>query len=202
MKWNVAMRRPLLIILAVVLTCTTLSGVPVDAASSRHSTMQYSQDPLTFRYPTGWRVDHYTEVSSFTSSLVYLSNQKMHAPCTTANDSGGIQTRCGWPLAKLGSKGVLVEWTVGGGPVPQGFSIKGFPGELQTIDGHLAKIQVSRPGLCSSIGGQETVGATVADGSIPNNYYTFTACIRGPNLASAKSEVMASLLSTKFSKDG
>jgi hypothetical protein len=147
-------------------------------------------------------VDHYTEVTSFTTSLAYLSNQKMHAPCTTTTNSVGIQTRCTLPVDKLDPKGVLAQWTVGGGPEPEGFSVEDLPGRSRLIDGHMAKIQVSRPGLCSSIGGQESATANVADGSNPDNYYTFTACFRGPNLASTTKEVMALLLSTKFSKDG
>jgi hypothetical protein len=68
------------------------------------------------------------------------------------------------------------------------------------IGGHPSRVQVSQPGICRSIGGLETVSAEVASATVPdNNYYSFTACLRGPHLASTSHQVMASLLSTKFS---
>ena len=62
-----------------------------------------------------------------------------------------------------------------------------------------AKVQVIRPGSCDAIGGQETINAVVEE-AVPDNYYSFTACIRGPNLARTTTWVTAFLRSTQFSK--
>ena len=158
---------------------------------------EYDQSPLKFTYPASWRdVEHYTEMTSFSSVIVFLSNQKLHAPCTTTRNPGGSSTHCGWPVTTLISGGVLAEWSASGSP---SWTIDDAKGKTHTIGGMTAKVQVIRPGSCDAIGGQETINAVVEE-AVPDNYYSFTACIRGPNLARTTTWVMAFLRSTQFSK--
>ena len=84
-----------------------------------------------------------------------------------------------WPVTTLISGGVLAEWSASGSP---SWTIDDAKGKTHTIGGMTAKVQVIRPGSCDAIGGQETINAVVEE-AVPDNYYSFTACIRGPNLA-------------------
>ncbi len=80
------------------------------------------------------------------------------------------------------------------------------------IDGLPAKVQVTAHGTCwaavvtlgtnssiqkqAAIGSQETISAVVP-ARIPNNFLTFNACIRGPDLTKLSKSVMEFLRSTK-----
>jgi hypothetical protein len=70
-----------------------------------------------------------------------------------------------------------------------------------TVGGLPAREQVSRPGLCSSIGADETIVVDAAR-TVPYNYYAMTACLRGPDLTQAASQVQRMLASTTFTGSG
>jgi hypothetical protein len=152
----------------------------------------YRQNPLSFTYPASWNVEHYSERSSFSDLIVELSSQPMHDPCA-ATSSGSGQV-CRLPVTELRQGSVLVEWAGNGFP---GWTLEKAPGVAQSIGGRPARVEISRPGTCQSIGAQETINAFIAMAT-PDNYYSFTACIRGPDVAGTASSVLRSLRSTKF----
>ena len=79
---------------------------------------QFNNQYLRFEYPASWTAETYKEVSSFTDSLVFLSNRELHAPCVSLGNSGGYT--CSYPLSRLGYDGVLVNgWPTAlpGGPL-------------------------------------------------------------------------------------
>lgn len=172
-----------------------ITAIPAEATSSHHDTEHYNQRGLQFEYPSSWRAAHFEDQSSFTALLVVLSNQKMRSPCIRTKVSVGVQISCGrWGVARLDARGVLVEWFVGSALPGNGVSLG--PGLPMTIDGLPARAQIARPGDCRSIGGQETI--TVFIPTNQTSWYSMSACIRGPNLASTVRSVRALLLSTKF----
>jgi hypothetical protein len=155
----------------------------------------YSQNPLSFAYPASWTVAHYDERTSFSDLIVELSSQPMHDPC--APTSTGSRHVCLFPVTELRDDAVLVEWSGNGFP---GWTIEKAPGVTQTIGSRPARVQISRPGTCHSIGAQETITAFIAM-KVPDNYYSFTACIRGPDVTATARAVLKSLRSTKFLND-
>ena len=188
-RYQVTLRR--LLALSGAAGAIFSTGVLMVGASTPNR--EYDQGPLRFTYPHSWRdVEHYTELTNFSSVIVFLSNQKLHAPCTRTKTPEVSSTHCGWPVSRLKPDGILAEWSTSGSP---SWTIDDAPGTLQMIGG----VQVTCPGSSQAIGGQETISAVVKE-SVPNNYYSFMACMRGPNLARTTSSMMASLRSTQFSK--
>src|SRR3954453_24116352 len=58
-------------------------------APSRSDTL--NNDGLAFNYPPAWRAVHYEATSSFTYLITYLSDQRLHSPCTSHKVSGGTE---------------------------------------------------------------------------------------------------------------
>lgn len=164
-------------------------------------------------FPVGWHVlEHEASLTSQSNSIMYVSNQPIHFTCTTTTQRPGVtDTQCGGPLTRLKPNGVLLRWDANGFP---GWNINndGGQGRSLTIDGLPAKVQITPHGTCwaavvtmgtnssmqkqADIGSQETISAVVS-ARIPNNYLTFNACIRGPDLTRLSKWVMESLRSTK-----
>ena len=180
-----------------------------DSGSSDH----VYGDLIKASFPAGWHVlEHGASLSSQSNSIVYASNQPIHFTCTTtAQGPEATVTQCHGPLTRLKSNGVLLRWDNNGDP---GRMIETYLGQGRplTIDGLPASVQITPNGTCyaavsipgtnsimqkqEAVGSQETISAVVA-GRVPNNYLTFNACIRGPDLSSLTRSVMASLRSTK-----
>ena len=146
---------------------------------------------LSFDHPRAWRESRYEETSSFYLLIVYLSNERLHPPCTTTPTNGGVLTRCGDPIARLAPGGVLVSW----GNV--GFPHTGpeIPHPNSRINGLPASVKVERPGNCGRIGGDETITADVARPL--GNHYEMVACLRGPNVSGNAALVRRMLALTK-----
>lgn len=148
---------------------------------------------LGFEHPACWATVHYRETSSSSSSLVDLSNQQMHNPCKQVfRPKTGIV--CTWPLGRMKARGVLVMWSTNGSP---GWTLAKAPGRSITVGGREAHEQVARPGLCSSIGGQESISVDIAAAST-SNYDAMTACLRGPGLTQTVAEVNRMLSSASW----
>jgi hypothetical protein len=148
----------------------------------------YDGNGLRFEHPACWTPVHHDEVSTVSTSLIDLSNEPMHHPCTT-NQFSSV---CGWPLTKLSSEGVLVRWSSNGSP---GWHLG--PGTPLTVGGLPASEQVSQPGICSSIGADETITVEVAF-TPASDYYSLWACLDGPDVTQAASQVQRMLASTTF----
>jgi hypothetical protein len=170
-----------------------------DAASTSNSGQltNYRDSNLVLKVPATWRAEHFDEVSSFTASLVDLSNQRMHKPCTTRHVNDGIETRCGWPLRALRPGGVLVRWEQDGFPVPRTWRFSDQPGRPMRVDGRAARRTVGRPGDCAQVGATEMVRTDIKR-PIAGNYYRVTACLRGPGLPELEEQVEAMLASAEL----
>ena len=162
---------------AVVATCSASDVVAYDGVGVR------------FSHPACWTAVHFDDMSSFSTSIVDLSNEPLVSPCTTTTGGSDTSMTCGWPLAHLDADGVLVRWSSNGDP---GWSLAGQPGTSLTLAGAPAREQVERPGTCGAIGADETIAVDVAL-SAPSDYDAVTACLRGPDLFSETAEVQRML---------
>jgi len=175
-------------------TASTASTNPASTCDSPSTWAIYDGNGLRFDYPTCWTPVHNDEVSTFSTSLVDLSNEPMQDPCTTTASS----SECGWPLTNLVTDGVLVRWSSNG---TLGWSLQQDPGTSLTVGGLAAREEVSQPGDCGSIGADETIAVEAAR-TAPDNYYAMTACLRGPDLTQTASQVQQMLTSTTFINSG
>jgi hypothetical protein len=182
--------------LALLAALLVIPSVATGGSTKSPTLKHYADSEISFRYPSDWRVSHYTENSSFSSSIVFLSNQKLHAPCRSFKVPVGLETTCGQPLKRLARNGVLLTWTADGTPT---FSIQSVPGIAGKIGGLSARLEVDHPGECRDIGAGVTVTAVAVRGApADNNFFELIACLRGPNLKSATDQVGALLRSTTF----
>lgn len=154
-------------------------------------TKSFNNGYLQFRYPGCWTAVSYTEVSSFSSSIVYLSDQTTHPPCHAIANG----TSCGWPVDKLAAGHVLVQWSTNGFP---GWTLSKAPGSSTTVGGRQAREDVSKPGQCSFIGADETISAAVTRPAAADNWYGMTACLRNPGDTQAMTEVQQMLSTVTF----
>ena len=146
---------------------------------------------LSFDHPAAWRESMYQDSGSFYDLIVYVSNQRLHAPCATTHTGKGILTTCGEPISRLTAGGVLVSW----GNV--GFPHVGpeIPHPNARIDGRPATIEIQRPGDCGRIGGDETITADIARPH--GNHFEMVACLRSPNVPDNETLVRRMLAMTK-----
>ncbi len=161
------------------------------AVTSEGLDRSYSSDGGTFRYPSAWRLSTYSEVSSFSTLVAFLSTDATHDPCVRALGS----VSCSSPLNELGPAGVLVSWNIVGFPGQRG--IANVPGSPTTIDGRPArqqiKTQVAGGTTCAQMGASEEVDVSVAVSS-PNDasdLWEMTACVAGPGAAKAVSTALS-----------
>jgi hypothetical protein len=168
-------------------------GLPRAATPIRHFSAGQAFGPLSFQYPAAWSPSYYRFDTSFADVIVYLSNAKLHAPCTTKNNLGDITTTCQDPIRVLPAGGVLTTWSIVGYPHPG----PEIPHPNTTINGQPASIAVTKPGDCSHIGAQETVTAEI--GRPIGNHFEVVACLRGPNVAGNEALVRQMLASTRSS---
>jgi hypothetical protein len=170
---------------------------------------------LALSFPPGWHVVEQVEAlssMSMSNSVVSASDQVFHLNCITTTprmgSTGGV---CRATPLRLRPNGVLEQWDQDGFP---GWSIdeSGIRGRSTTIDGLPALVSVTPDGTChaalealgtiafernqEAVGGDETITAVVSARE-PGNFFTFSACIRGPNVAGLTNVVMASLRSAR-----
>jgi hypothetical protein len=161
-----------------------------------HPESVYNGEGVRFKHPSCWTATSFAEVSSFSDSLVDLSNQPMHDPCTrtTSPSGGGLETECGWPLTSLDPGGILVRWSSDGSPT---WRIENQPGTSLTVAGRPAREQITEPGDCGSIGADETISVEV-ERTVQDNFYEMMACFQGPDLKETASQVQEMIDSTTF----
>jgi hypothetical protein len=176
--------------LLLTVAVTAMCAPSIDAAVRGGAVDSFRNDFLVFRYPSAWTSYEFPLPGSLHfHPMVYVSTQPGHNPCRQRANA----TICGWPIERLRANGVLIVWENRGMP---GWSLASAPGRAVRVGGRSAKSAIARPGVCSSIGADETV--QVAIGRSNSNWTAFTACLRGPDLAARKREVDALLASTRF----
>jgi hypothetical protein len=162
------------------------TAIPPSACTSS-GTHSYSGDGIAFAYPSCWEAATYNEPNSFDSYLIDLSSQPLHDPCQTINSPGGGQeSECSWPVEQLRPAGIVVVWGQGNMP---GWTIAKQPRKAVTVAGQPAREQVSGPGNCSSIVGDEEIDVSIQDPTIDNGFYFMSACLREPDLATMEAQV-------------
>jgi hypothetical protein len=188
---TLALRSAAAVALAVIAATVAGCGSAPKASGSSGAGATFRNHFLVFGYPSVWKpaVFKITGTLHF-SPMVYLSSQPVHHPCHSQQSA----TVCGWPLDRLRPGGTLIVWENRGFP---GWSLRTTQGTSVRIGGRQAKQTVTRPGQCAAIGADETIAVAI-ERPVPDNWTAFTACLRGPGLASTVREVDALLASTKF----
>ena len=167
-------------------------GIGASASRWDQKLSQFDNELVRFNYPSSWTADTFPkpDISMFSSAMVSLSNEAMHAPCVR----DGSTVTCSLPLTGLGSGGVLVVWSADAFP---GWTLAREPGRPVSVNGHAGKeSSVSGRGSCV-IGTQEDITLVVARIATAN-YYEMDACLRGPDLARERSDIQAMIASTKI----
>lgn len=151
------------------------------------------RDRLHFRYPVGWYENHGSFVSSFTNLVVSVSNQPLHDPCQPTAPSG---FRCGAGIDGLGAGGMIAEWRANGFP---GWRFDDQPGVGLQVDGRTAKLKEGATvANCGQVQADYGLAVLIERTEAADNYYAFTGCMRGPDIAAERATVLAILSSVHF----
>lgn len=153
---------------------------------------------IRFAYPQSWHALAYTTPDLLSRSMIYLSTEALHDPCTSTTHGAATSITCDWPASSIGPNGVLAVWLLGGKP---GWRLAAVPGTPTRIGGRPARIAKSTSGAeydnCRRIGADEVVTAWVARRA-PNDNYVFIACFRGPDLQTLEHQAHVLLASTRL----
>jgi len=133
---------------------------------------------MSLRYPSCWTLSNYTEGSTMTTVIAFLSNQPMHQPCTTTHSGISTTVRCGFPVKTLKHGGVLVTFIEGGMP---GWTIADETGQRFVVDHRVARETVTLKPYGSLHATEEI--SIFMDRGIPDNYYELAAYFRNPGVA-------------------
>jgi hypothetical protein len=172
-------------VFVVMVSCTGGSGNEVPHEPRVFAAGDEFQN-LRFVYPASWTARRYSEQSSFSTLIVYLSNQTMVAPC-----QGGA---CGLPVKRLEPAGVLAWWSEKGRP---GWTFdKNAKGQPLVVGGRRSRLSI-KPG-CHELGGQVYESVVIERPDAADNWYEFDVCIRGPGVSQVETQVRALLDSVTF----
>jgi hypothetical protein len=192
----VKVSRPVRRLLAVFAVAAAAAGVlSVTLRAQQPPVGVFGNGFVTFHYPAAWASSSWTKQELHFDPMVYLSTERaQHDPCRTSASATGKTVSCGWPIDRLSSNGVLVQWENRGSP---GVRVATFPGEKLRVDGRVARLSVQRPGRCGGVGADETISVAIAR-PLAGNWTQVDACLRGPRLASLEQQVRALLASARF----
>ena len=189
-------RRPLAnaargLLLAAVAAAVAGCGASAASTGKAAQLASFRNAFVEFTYPSTWAASEPAAGGALhVQPMVYLSVQRTSDPCRTQ----GATVACGWPIRHLRPGGVLIEWENRGYP---GWTLASMPGTALSIDGRPARRVVSRPGICGTIGADESVQIAVAR-PLPDNWTAVTACLRGPNIEASEDKLAALLASARF----
>jgi hypothetical protein len=183
---------------------TPVGSAPLGPHDLTSRSFAVGVDQVTFTYPSTWKARQYlNDRTSFSQSVVFVSSQSLHDPCTTSHSTppGPLQsTVClGYAVRRLGSDGVYLEWSYDGAPGPAGGGPSTYPGSPVTVGGQPGIIDILRPGGCVSAGGSESIDVVVDPES--NSGWYAQACLSGPDLNKSYSQFLSLLESTRFSPE-
>jgi hypothetical protein len=152
---------------------------------------------IRFGYPAEWGALTSSDGGLIVRSLIWLSTEPFHEPCTSTTEGDRTTVLCGTPVSSLRPNGVLLRWSLGG---TQGSNLDNVPGAPAIIGGWQARIQVLTSGVsfdgCRQLGGDEAIDARAARPG--GGFYFLLACLRGPDLATLRIEVANVLASARF----
>jgi hypothetical protein len=155
----------------------------------------YQSPSLSFRYPKGWSTRAFRDdpPGSFSTTLLYISNQPMNDPCTKTVRSGATSYRCeGWPVNALQAGEVLAKWSANGFPM---WDFSQVQGQWFSVGGRQAKL-VTDQKSCGRLDADQEFSVIIP--TFPSNYYEFDACFRDPGADANAQAVMALLRTVRF----
>lgn len=165
------------------------------AARKGVATKRFSGYGIRFRYPVSLRAYRYQHSSSFSSSIVYLSNVRLHNPCVARRSATSAHISCTTPTRHLPPKSVLIEWSENGSP---GWTFSRAHGTRTRIGGRPAKTSISRD-TCG-VDANVLVDAIISIPSASDDWDEMRACIRGPHVKVLERVADRILDSVTFSK--
>ncbi len=127
---------------------------------------------------------HFNLLSTFSTSLVYLSNQPM--ACGQPASSHSCDS---WPVRALDPGGIVLRWSANGFP---GWTLAQASGRAVTVDGRAAKISTHRTVCPRSLGADHQISVVISRKTV-NNWYELDGCFRDPGATTALAEVRALL---------
>jgi hypothetical protein len=169
------------------------------AASSAIATTAFDRAGFHTRYPSNWSQLHQETQASIGTSLDWLSNQTMSEPCVRTSSGTGATVTCGLPIKHLAPRGTLVEWSRVDGPLkPDSSTLTQLEGKDLLVGGQPAKLTTSKASApeCGDIGATQVMRATIIVNQVTQ--YNMRACLRGPDLARAQSQIRHMLRETSF----
>jgi hypothetical protein len=156
-------------------------------------TSRFTGYGITLDYPSAWNRSSFEVVSSFFRQFLFLSTATLADPCDRTPSSVSCTRQA---VAGLGPDGILVIWSSDGFP---GWSFDATAGSANPVGGRTATLTASpADDACRAIGGEELMVATIPIPDVRWDWHEMRACLRGPDLASLRSEVRAMLGSVRW----
>jgi len=177
---------------------------PMPSLTPEASPVADSVDGISFERPVSWTRKQPNVFDPINDGpLIYLSTDPLLPECATAlgqprNAPDSQGRACDRPLTSLSPNGVLVTWesTRILEPITDP-NRDPTASPLITIDGIDTALHVAFPGTCVAIGGDETITTTIPIGQpTPVTNLAVVACLRGPDIGTAESQLRAMLEST------
>jgi hypothetical protein len=157
---------------------------------------------ITFDYPSHLHVDPIPVDEHYVQIIGYVSNERLHPPCTTTHIAGETTTRCGMPVKHLSPGGVLVAWSFNVAPGGGRDLMSSMPGVATVVAGRPAKLYIaSNPTTvnndCYGLGAARFVKASVRPPGANNATLFMLACLDRRAL-SQQPAIVAMLNSVRF----
>jgi hypothetical protein len=204
-RWAAPVIAAAAVLLAVVATVAGIGLTRHDSPATHQTapppapaTISFTGGGLSFDYPTNWMKEVYQDPETFSTSIVFLSNQPLRTPCTTHNYPDGSGERsCGATIAvpHLKPDGIVLVWQAVDGPGP----FRNRLGQQTTVAGRPAKTRaIAADKNCSDIGGSTTLTIAIAGpANLPDKstYFYMYACL-GPVNQQANQAAVHHMLAT------
>ncbi|OAI39853.1 hypothetical protein AYO39_02385 [Actinobacteria bacterium SCGC AG-212-D09] len=176
---------------------STLSVVllAVGCGSGGSTLRRFSGDGVSFAYPATWHARTYEATSSFSTSVVYLSPQRLHPPCITRHLTYNTTITCHQPVGRLQPGSMLASWSTQTWP---GWTFTRAQGTLLPVGGRPAKVNVTHESC--GVGADELMEVVIAiPGSAQTDgWYQLDACISGPGTSARERQVRELLRTVRF----
>jgi hypothetical protein len=161
-------------------------------------TTRFSSGEISFEYPASWHARTYAmPPAPFSTSIVWLSPQRMHAPCVTRHGKHNTTITCTDPVSHLRPTSILADWTSNANPAGR-FRLQG--GIPITIGGRRGRWLVQTGNTqAPRLGQTETITVVVPMPGRSDAWYQLTAFLRGPDTDWLEAQIKAMLRSVRWS---
>lgn len=151
-----------------------------------------SAGALSFDYPATWHARTYPMPSApFSSTLVWLSLQRMHPPCVTRHATRNTTITCGDPVSRLAQNSILASWTSNANP---GWRFGQERGARITIGGRRGKWLAQTAGpQAPPLRETEVITVVVPMPRSSDSWYQLTVFLRGPHVARLEAQIKTML---------